>query len=336
MLFRSNFTFDSEGSLVSPDGQFVMGYTETDPLTGEIVTTGQPTKITTPPGVLRPPVASTSFQMISNLDADAIAGDTFTAAVQVYDALGATHIATMTYTNTGPGAWSYDLSVDGGELAGGVLGTPTSLGSGTLSFDSSGILQTVNGAAPADVTIVTPAWKNGAAANTLNWDIVMGKGVAATPALTGFSSPSSTSSISRNGSPASTINNLAIDSAGQIVASFGAGQSVVVGQLALANFNNPQGLVKLGSNLYGASVAAGLPNIGTAGSGGRGTLIGKSLEQSNVDISNEFTDLIVTQRGFQANAKVVTSLFATTPAMYAWAPQPTPTSAPDRVVYQPK
>ena len=118
-----NFSFDSEGTLISPDGQFVQGYTQADPLTGKIITTGQPTKITVPPGVLRPPVASTGFQTITNLSADALVGDTFTAAVQIYDALGATHVATMTYTNTGPGAWSYDLSVDGGDVTGGVPGT---------------------------------------------------------------------------------------------------------------------------------------------------------------------------------------------------------------------
>ena len=130
------------------------------------------------------------------------------------------------------------------------------MGSGTVSFDSAGVLTDVNGAPPADVTISTPAWKNGAAANTLNWDIMMGKGLAATPALTGFAAASSTSSISQNGSPAGTMQNLTIDSAGQLVASFGAGQSVVVGQLALANFNNPQGLNKLGGNRFSEGQAA--------------------------------------------------------------------------------
>jgi flagellar hook protein FlgE len=82
---------------------------------------------------------------------------------------------------------------------------------------------------------------------------------------------------------------------------------VAVGQLAIANFNNPQGLVKLGSNQFGESASAGIPNIGSAGTGGRGTLIGSSLEQSNVDVATEFTQMIIAQRGYQANSKSITT-----------------------------
>ena len=81
---------------------------------------------------------------------------------------------------------------------------------------------------------------------------------------------------------------------------------IPVGQLALANFNNPQGLVKLGSNAYGESQSAGLPNVGVAGTGGRGSLTGSALEQSNVDIATEFTQMILAQRGYQANSKTIT------------------------------
>ncbi len=77
-------------------------------------------------------------------------------------------------------------------------------------------------------------------------------------------------------------------------------------QLALATFNNPKGLVKLGANRYGESQAAGIANVGVAGAGGRGTLIGSALEQSNVDIAQEFTKMILAQRGYQANSKTIT------------------------------
>ena len=93
---------------------------------------------------------------------------------------------------------------------------------------------------------------------------------------------------------------------GTIQATFGAGETVVVGQLAIAGFNNPKGLVKLGSNKYGESQMAGSANVGTAGTGGRGTLIGSALEQSNVDIAQEFTQMILAQRGYQANSKTIT------------------------------
>jgi flagellar hook protein FlgE len=90
------------------------------------------------------------------------------------------------------------------------------------------------------------------------------------------------------------------------MATFGAGQTVPVGQLALAQFNNPKGLLKLGSSRYGESQAAGIANVGVAGSGGRGTLVGSALEGSNVDIAQEFTQMILAQRGYQANSKTIT------------------------------
>ena len=298
-----NFAFDKDGVLVTPEGRPVMGYTATD-ANGNIITTGAATSITVPPGVLRTPVTTTTFAAFSNLRNGAAVGDTFTASVRIYDSLGTAHVATVTYTNTAPGAWNYNITVPGSEITGGVVGTPFSLANGNLTFNATGQLQNVNGAAAADVTIAGPAWSDGAAATAITWDLVDATGAGT---LTGFdATESSTSSITQNGTPAGTISSIDINSSGQLVGTLGAGNAVIVGQLAMANFNNPQGLVKLGSNLYGASVAAGLPNIGTAGSGGRGTLIGKSLEQSNVDVATEFTQMILAQRGYQASAKGIT------------------------------
>ncbi len=122
------FTFDKNGTLVSPDGQAVQGYTTLDPVTRQVVTNGPLTDIVVPPGVLRPPVPTTQFSAISNLDARAATGDTFTTAIQIYDSLGASHVLTMTYTNAGAGAWNYALTGDGAQLAGGTAGTPPTAG----------------------------------------------------------------------------------------------------------------------------------------------------------------------------------------------------------------
>lgn len=110
----------------------------------------------------------------------------------------------------------------------------------------------------------------------------------------------------QNGSAAGQVTSISISADGKIIAAFGAGQSAAVAQLALANFNNPEGLVKMGDNRYGESEASGLANIGTAGTGGRGTLIGSAIEQSNVDIAEEFTKMILAQRGYQANSRTIT------------------------------
>ena len=309
-----NFSFDSNGTLVSPDGFKVQGWTATD-AAGQIVSTGQPGDITVPPGVLRAPQATSQLYTRTNLDADALVGSTFTTSVQIYDALGTSHLSTITYTKTAAGAWDFAASVDGGEVTGGTAGTPFTLAAGTLTFDASGQLSAVTPTAPAtgggalpadpdmDMSFTTPTWTNGAAANTLTWDLTDANN---TSSLTGFSAQSATSSISQNGSAAGMIDNITILPDGVIQATFGAGQTVAVGQLAMASFNNPKGLVKLGSNRYGESQSAGIPNVGTAGTGGRGTLIGSALEQSNVDIAQEFTQMILAQRGYQANSKTIT------------------------------
>lgn len=300
-----NFSFDANGMLVTADGLPVQGYTTIDPLTGSIITGGALSSIVIPPGALLSPIATTQFQTVSNLDAAAAVGDTFTSSVQLVDSLGTTHVATITYTNTGNGAWSYDVTVPGDDVTGGTPGTPFSLlaAPGTLTFNGSGVLTTVNGGAPADVVVTGPAWANGANPGAFTWDIVLANGNAN---LSGFDSASATSSVSANGTTAGTIDAVSINSEGELVASFGAGKSAVVAQLALATFNNAQGLVKLGANRYGASDAAGQANIGGANSGGRGSVVGNTLEQSNVDIAQEFTQMILAQRGYQANSKSIT------------------------------
>jgi len=309
-----NFSFDSNGVLVTPDGYKVQGWSTTD-TEGHVVTTAQPGDISVPPGVLRQPVATQSFGTVTNLSADAAVADDFTTSVQIYDALGQPHLTTVTYTNTAAGAWTWAMSVDGGEVnaTGATAGTPYTLATGTVTFDTTGQLSAMTVASPGtgggtapsalDVTFATPAWADGAAANTLTWDVTDDNDANS---LTGFAAQSATSSIRQNGSAAGMVDNITILKDGTIQATFGAGQTVAVGQLALASFNNPKGLVKLGSNKFGESQAAGIPNVGTAGTGGRGTLIGSALEQSNVDIATEFTQMILAQRGYQANAKTIT------------------------------
>jgi flagellar hook protein FlgE len=299
-----NFTLDLDGALVTPDGFRVQGYTARNPVTGAIITDGTMTDLIVPPGVLRDPTATTQIQTVSNLDARAVTGDTYTTDVQIYDSLGATHVATITYTRQAAnGTWTYDVTVPGAEIAGGVAGTPFNVATGTLVFNAFGVLTTVNGGAAADVTINTPTWNNGATTSQWRWDLVDATG---TPSLTGFASTSATSSKSQNGSAAARIESVSINASGEIIATFGAGQTISVGQLAIANFNNPKGLVKLGSNKYGESEAAGIANVGAAGTGGRGSLIGSAVEQSNVDIAQEFTQMILAQRGYQANSKTIT------------------------------
>jgi flagellar hook protein FlgE len=298
-----NFSFDKDGMLVTPEGQFVLGYTGIDPATGAVITTGQPNPIAVPPGVLRAPFATSTFTTETNLNASAATGSTFTTAVQIYDSVGAAHVATLTYTKqAAAGTWSYDVTVPGADVVGGGAG-PVSVATGGITFDASGVLASVNGGAPAAVVIATPAWSNGAAASSWTWNLIDTDG---SPTLSGFATSSATSSIRQDGAAPGIMNNLTISTEGILSATFGVGQTVALGQLTIATFNNPKGLFKLGSGRYGETAASGISNAGVAGTGGRGSLIGSALEQSNVDIAQEFTQMILAQRGYQANSKTIT------------------------------
>lgn len=308
-----NFGLDQDGALITSDGWSVQGWTAVN-ADGTINTTGTPGDIVIPPGVLQDPTVTGQFSTVTNLDAGATAGDTFATSVQLYDSLGEAHVATITYTKAaGAGDWTWVATVPGAEITGGTAGTPFPIANGAAEFDANGALDNFTivaggaggGNPPADVVITTPTWTNGAAASVLTWDVVDADGVSP---LTGFGSPSGTSSVFQNGAPAGAIDSITMQGDGSIMATFGGGQSVIIGQLALASFNNPNGLVKLGSNRYGQSQAAGVANVGVAGTGGRGSLIGSALEQSNVDIAQEFTRMILAQRGYQANAKTITTV----------------------------
>jgi flagellar hook protein FlgE len=299
-----NFSFDDTGILISPDGWRVQGYTQVDPVTGSIVTTAQPGDIVIPPGVLRAPTATTQVRAQVNLDPNIAidpANPEFTTSIQMYDALGSPHVLTVNFNRTGAGAWTYTVTVPQVDVTG-VAGAPVTLTTGNLTFNGAGVLT----APAADITIPGPAtWANGATPNAITWDVVPAAG--ALPILTSYASPSATSSINQNGSAAGQVENVVINSTGEIVATFGAGQTVVVGQLAMANFNNPKGLVKMGSNRYSESASSGIANVGVAATGGRGSIIGSALESSNVDIATEFTQMILAQRGYQANSRSITT-----------------------------
>jgi flagellar hook protein FlgE len=298
-----DFSFDADGMLITASGEPVQGYTNTDPLTGLIVSTGQPGNIIVPPGVLRPPVVTTQFTTMTNLDADAPLLTQAAVSVQLYDRLGASHDATVTYTKTAlsPATWSYAITVPAVDIAGGLpTSPPTSIASGSISFQATGVLS----AGVVDVTIAPVAWANGATPTAIVWDL---RDANLVGTLTGYASPSATSSVTQNGSGPGTVSGIMINGDGEILATFGAGKTVAVGQLALSSFNNPQGMVKLGENAFGESGSSGLPSVGVAGTGGRGSLIGSSLEQSNVDVAQEFTQMILAQRGYQANGKSITT-----------------------------
>ena len=125
--------------------------------------------------------------------------------------------------------------------------------------------------------------------------------------ITQFGESSAPSAQSQNGSPAAQLDQVGIGDGGTVLAQYSDGTQVVVGQIAMASIRNPDSLITTGNDNYELSAATANPSVGVPGTGGRGTIQGGSLEASNVDIATEFTNLIVYQRAYEANAHVVTT-----------------------------
>jgi flagellar hook protein FlgE len=300
-----DFHVDAKGYLVSSDGAYVQGYTDRDPVTNKVINSGTLHDVQIPTGILYNPIATSRVSMLSNLDSSDTLNLPYSNSVRVFDSLGQSHQVTFTWTRTAPLTYSYDVTIDGGEV-GGTAGTPQSLlaAPGTMAFDSTGSLSQVDGAVPANISITTPAFSNGAQALTFSWEILNADGTAK---ITNFAAPSSTSSSTQNGFAPGKLNQVVVGRDGTIQGIFDSGQTIDMARIALATFNNPSGLVKLGSNRFGVSVASGDPTVGQPGTGGRGRTAGSTVELSNVDIASEFINMIVAQRGYQANSRVVTT-----------------------------
>lgn len=305
-----DFSLDQNNYLVTSSGQQVLGY----PATNGVVNQGagvSPLQIGT--GTVSPPTATTSLQMTTNLNADASVGDTFSTPITVYDSLGGSHVLTFTYTNTGPGAWNYAITIPASDLGG--TGNPVQIGSGNLTFDANGNL-TGPAANVTGITIgppATAAFADGASNLSFTWQLynnaspLLTQVADSSSASSGTSSAGSTSAESQNGAGAGTLVSFTIGSDGTITGSFSNDETQALGQVALATFANNNGLQLDGDTDFTPTLASGQAVVGTPGSGGRGTLSGGALELSNVDIATEFANLIVAQRGYEADAKAVTT-----------------------------
>jgi flagellar hook protein FlgE len=296
-----NFQVDANGNLLTASGASVQGWTAVN---GVVDTNAPISSIRIPVGTLQAPVATTTFSANMNLNAAATVGSTdatYSTPVTVYDSLGTSHVLTLTFTETAGSTWNYSVSIPGQDLATGTAGTPTVLTTGAVNFDSSGTLTTPPASA-GPIAITATGLTDGAADLNLNWNLYDSN---QQPLLTQFAQESAVSSYTQNGQQASQMSSVAIANGGEILADYSDGQQAVVGQLAVASIRNPSSLLAVGNNNYEASSLTALPAIGTPNTGGRGQVLGGQLESSTVDIATEFTNLIVYQRAYEANAKVV-------------------------------
>ena len=309
-----DFTTNKNGELITPSGELLLGY----PAVGGVVntaTTLQPLQVGT--GVTSPAVASTTLNISANLDSNAPVGIASSASstLPVFDSLGGSHTLSVTYVKTAANAWSYTVTMPTSDL----LPTPAApvpptetIATGTLGFTTSGALDAVNGvtspaAVAAGIPLTIPpagfTFADGAAALPINWSLQ----TAGNSTITQTATASSTSATSTNGFASGTLQSYAVQPDGTINGTFTSGQTLALGQVAIASFSNVQGLVAVGNNNYNVGAASGPAVIGVAGTGGRGTIIGGSVEQSNVNIATEFAKLIVAQQAYSANAKTITT-----------------------------
>ena len=207
---------------------------------------------------------------------------------------------TYDFTNTAAGKWNYSITIPAADV--GAVGAPVVVKAGTMTFNGSGQLLTP----AADVTAIPIAGlADGANTLTFNWNLYDAAGAGL---VTQDAAPSSTSNTLQDGYASGSLVSYSIGSDGRIDGTFSNGQTQALGQILLASFANQQGMARIGSNEFEATLSSGPANIGVAGTGGRGTISGGALEASNVDISTQFANLIVAESGYQANAKVVTTL----------------------------
>jgi len=223
----------------------------------------------------------------------------YSTPVSVYDSLGNSHVVDFNFTKTGTNAWSYQITLPAADV--GKSGNPTVLGSGTLTFSASGALTS-----PASNVVVTlpsaDSLADGAKALNFSWNLFNSSNSSNTPLVTQVSG-ASTSSTQQDGYAAGTLQSFTIEQDGTIQGSFSNGQVSALGQIALASFSNQEGLLQTGNGNFVSTLASGLPSVGVPGTGALGTLQGGALEESNVDISTEFSNLILAQQGYEANAR---------------------------------
>ncbi len=276
------FNFDTTGMLVNPEGMRVQGWAGAG---GVVNTNVAPTDIQLPSGTIIPPKASSSVVVAGNIQPNSDpTTDILTLGQTVYDAAGGAH--PLTITLTGDGAGNYTVTVADANDPGGTFSDPGA----SLAFDpTTGQLT----ATPVTDDVVLP---DGTTTVSIDFS-----------SMTWFGGPKSANVKSADGYPAGSLQGFQISGDGSVTGSFSNGQKLLMAKVALAGFNNPMGLEKAGNSTYRSTTNSGNPQINVPGSGSVGTLLGGAVEMSNVDLASEFTNLIIAQRGFQANSRVITT-----------------------------
>jgi len=292
------FRFDQDGYLINPEGFRVQGQIF-NPATNTL-TPGEPQAIAVTDTGLIPANETTELTLNNNLDAaealpamgpfDPANPETFnySMSTQVFDSLGNPHLVTTYFQKTADNNWDWHWGAQ--DELGAAIGGP----GGAITFDQDGIKT-----APLGPQAIGPInWQNGSNP---------AQGIDISFETTQFQSDSVVISQRQNGFAAGDLTSVDIDEEGIVVASYSNGERTNIAQLTLSKFQNPGGLRLQGSNMFVATDSAGPPRTGLPGAE-LGKIFTNALEQSNVDMGNEFVRMITVQRGFQANSKIITTI----------------------------
>ncbi len=305
-----SFHFDREGFLVTNDNQRVQGFQADE--RGNILNKTGDIKF---PRALIPAKATKEVKLEINLDSrmeatkqfdikDPYTSSHYSTGVEIYDSQGNKHLMTMFFNKTADRQWSYRGVVDGKEVTGGEPGQLSEICQGQIKFNVDGKLES------QEMTESNFNFAGGSFQNQqikINFGDAIAEGGKGVDGSKQYGKDSDMMTWSQDGAAAGTITGMSFNDQGILTTLYSNGEAKDLSQIALARFENPEAMFKVGNNRLKESRDSGTAALGTSGKAGRGKLFAKSLEKSTVDLAAEFVNLIQNQRGFQANAKTITT-----------------------------
>jgi flagellar hook protein FlgE len=276
-------TVDADGDLISAISSYkVQGYQLKNDGTADTSSYGD---INIPRGDTMQAEATSEVDITGNLNTDREVGETVTTSIEVFDSLGNRQIITLTFEKTDNNQWDWTADwSDGTGL--------TNFDSGSITFDGS--TGEISSIMPIDLS----TFNTGDGADDIALDLDLSQ-------LTQLNG-SESFNASKDGNPVGDFESITIDQHGKVIGGYSNGRTRELAQIAIAIFANPTGLEKIGDSLFAVSSNSGEAVADISGTGGRGSITPGSLEMSNVDLAEQFADMITTQRGFQANSKIIT------------------------------
>jgi flagellar hook protein FlgE len=307
-----SFTPDENGNLKNSAGLYLLGYKLDS--SGAVPTDTSALNLVNVSSLSGKAQATTKLGIQANLQASSTAVPGYTAGqmtsgavtpdfqrtINVYDSQGGSQPITMSFVKTGANAWSYEASYAGNSAN---LSSANPIATGTVSFNSDGTLNNVNGAAtPSGTFNLTIPWAASTGLSAQTVAVNLGT-VGGTSGLTQFDTASTLNGTSPDGSSFGNVTGVTVSKDGTVTAQFSNGLSQDVYKVPVATFTNPDGLAQVNGNAYVATKSSGAANVNLANTGAAGSIAAQSLEGSTVDLATEFTNLITTQRAYSASAR---------------------------------